>query len=84
MQSKQEIFISDKNRLEIDGVSAVRFFDENGVLLATSLGEISVEGKNMKIENFEKASSKILITGDVRGVFYLEKREKKKGRGATD
>ena len=84
MQSKQEIILSDKNRLEIDAVSAVKFFDENGVLIVSSLGEISIEGKNLKIENFEKTSSKILITGDIVGVFYLEKRQKKKGRGAVN
>ena len=80
MQSKQQIVISDKNKLEIDSVLSVKFFDDDGVLIETSLGDISVEGKNLKIENFEKSTSKILITGHIVGVCYLEKRDKKKGR----
>ena len=81
MQNSQCILISDRSRAEIDSVSAVVSFDEDGVLLESALGKIVVEGANLKIENFEKATSKILITGKITGVFYLEKSEKKKGRG---
>ena len=81
MQSTQRITVTDRKSVEIDGVSSVREFDENGVLLETPLGKISVEGRELKIENFEKATGKILITGSIIGVFYLEKSEKKKGRG---
>lgn len=82
MQSNQQVVITDKNRLEMDSVICVRAFDEEGVLLETSLGNISIEGKDLKIENFEKSSSKIVITGNIVCVIYLEKRTKKKGRGA--
>ena len=80
MQNSQKILICDKNKIEIDSVMSVRTFDENGVLLETSLGQISIEGSDLKIENFEKTTSVILITGNISGVFYLEKRYKKKGR----
>lgn len=81
MQANQQVVITDKSRLEMDSVICVRAFDEDSVLLETSLGNISIEGKDLKIENFEKSSSKILITGIINCVVYLEKRMKKKGRG---
>ena len=81
MEHKQQIIITDKSRVEIDAVTYVRSFDEEGVLLDTSIGQISIEGKDLKIENFEKSSTKILITGNVINVYYLEKRDKKRGRG---
>ena len=80
MQNTQKILITDKNRVEINSVSSVRSFDEDGVIIDTSLGLISIEGSELKIENFEKATSEILITGNILGVFYLEKKEKRKGR----
>lgn len=83
MDSKQEIVITDKKKVEMGGVAYVRSFDEDGVLLDTSLGQISVEGKDLKIENFEKATTKILITGNIDGVYFLEKRDKKRGRGVN-
>lgn len=82
MQNTQKILITDKNRVEINSVSSVRSFDEDGVIIDTSLGLISIEGSELKIENFEKATSEILITGNILGVFYLEKKEKRKGRVA--
>ena len=81
MQTNHQVVITDKNRLEMDSVICVRAFDEESVLLETSLGNIAVEGKDLKIENFEKSSAKILITGSINCVMYLEKRMKKKGRG---
>ena len=81
MQSSQRITVTDRKSVEIEAVSSVRAFDEEGVLLETPLGKIAVEGRELKIENFEKASGKLLITGSITGVFYLEKRDKKKGRG---
>ena len=82
MQNTQKILITDKNRVEINSVSSVRSFDEDGVIIDTSLGLISIEGSELKIENFEKATSEILITGNILGVFYLEKKDKRKGRVA--
>ena len=82
MENKQQIVITDKNKVEIDEVIYVMAFDEEGILIDTSLGKIAVEGTNLKMENFEKASKKILISGNVNGVYYLEKRDKKRGRGA--
>ena len=81
MQSNQAIVITDKKRIEIDSITSVKMFDEDGVLLESPLGNISIEGRDLRIENFEKTTAKILITGNISGVLYLEKRMKKKGRG---
>ena len=84
MESKQQIVITDKNKVEIDAVTSVRSFDEDGVLIDTSIGQISIEGRDLRIENFEKSSTKILISGNIIGVYYLEKRDKKRGRGTIN
>ena len=84
MHSNQQVTINDKNRIEVDAVISVRALDADGVLLETSFGDISIEGSDLKMENFEKASSKILITGNISGVYYLQKRMKKKGRGVLN
>ena len=49
-----------------------------------ALSRIFSRNQETHIENFEKATGKILITGSIIGVFYLEKSEKKKGRGADN
>lgn len=81
MQNNHHITVTDKTKVEIEGATAVISFDEDGVLIDSSVGKISVEGRELRIENFEKVTGKILITGNVIGAFYIEKAEKKKGRG---
>ena len=81
MSANQSIVILDKNTVEIDSVNAVKVLDEQTVILESALGLISIEGRDLKIENFEKLTTKILVSGNISGVFYLENREKKKGRG---
>ena len=80
MAASQKIVITDKSKVLIDSVTAVKSFDEGGMLIDSAFGMISVDGKDLRIENFEKATSEILITGNIYGVYYLEKKEKKKGR----
>ena len=80
MKENQEIVIKDKNRVEIDSILSVRSFDEDGIVVESSLGLVSVEGSGLRIENFEKSTTQILVTGDIYGVFYLKNRDKKKGR----
>lgn len=81
MATNQSVLILDKKTVEIDGVSAVKALDEDTVILESTLGIISVEGHELKIENFEKATAKILVSGNISGVFYLGNAVKKKGRG---
>lgn len=80
MKENQEIVIKDKSRVEIDSVLSVRSFDEDGIVVESSLGLVSVEGRGLRIENFEKSTTRILVTGNIIGVFYLENKDKKKGR----
>ena len=80
MKENQEIVIKDKNRVEIDSILSVRSFDEDGIVVESSLGLVSVEGSGLRIENFEKSTARILVTGDIYGVFYLKNKDKKKGR----
>lgn len=77
---EQQIIITDKNTVQIDSVVSVRAFDEEGVVIDSSLGLISVEGSGLRIENFEKSTAKLLVVGNISGVYYLEKKDKKKGR----
>ncbi len=80
MKENQQIVVTNKNRVEIDSVLAVKTFDEDGIIIESILGLISIEGIGLKIENFEKATTKILVTGNIIGVYYIENKGKKKGR----
>ena len=60
------------------GIVDIRAFDESSVILNTTYGKICVEGNNMKIESLTKEDGRIVISGDISGVFCQEQGESKR------
>ena len=73
----REMIIKNRECLTLDGVMNVESFGEDYLTLATDLGEIVVEGKNLKIESLTKDNGEILINGQIDGVFYKDKKSEK-------
>lgn len=67
---KQTVILENRARLIIDGVINVESFNDDYLEISTRLGEISVEGSNLKIEELRQDNGKINITGDISGIFY--------------
>jgi sporulation protein YabP len=55
----------------------VESFDEEYLYISTKLGNIGIEGKGLKIESLTKEDGKILITGEIKGIFYYEEKPKR-------
>ena len=75
----QTLCLKDRAVLELDGVVNVESFTEDALTLATRAGGVSVEGSNLKIEDLSKGDGKILVTGKIDGIFYLDSGEEKRG-----
>ena len=74
-KSEGTLIIKSKSEFYLDGVNNVLSFDEYAVLLDTDLGEVTVEGSEMKIEKLGGDCSEIVIKGNITGVFYSTKKE---------
>jgi sporulation protein YabP len=79
-EKKQNIIITDRQRAEISGVKFITLLDEERILLDTEMGDLMIEGKELKLENLEKNNGAVTLFGKIDGVFYIEKRRKNKGR----
>ena len=77
-KAKQNIFIFDRKRIEIDNVIGVCTFDEDYVSLESEFGRISIEGAGLMIDNLNKESKKISISGRINGVYYNDAKPKKR------
>lgn len=69
--------IKNRNTVTLNGVISVESFDEDFLTLDTELGELVVEGKELKIESLIKESGEILIVGEISGLFYRERKSEK-------
>ena len=74
---KIQTIIDDRASLMMNGVINVESFNDDYLILNTSLGELAVEGENLKIESLTKEKGDIYITGKINGVFYKEKTSNK-------
>ena len=80
--AEQNVYLYQRNRLEITGVIDVCEFTPNAVELTLEDGYLGVDGDCLKIDYFSADSKKVLICGTVNGIVYynkaiLKKRKKK-------
>jgi sporulation protein YabP len=77
-KNDHEIRLSKREAFVADGVLYVESFDEKGLSLATVMGELVIEGENLKIEGFSKENGTVRITGMVQGIYYGDETRSKK------
>ena len=70
--------IKERSLLLAEGVMFVESFDDVGLVLSTALGSLTVEGQDLKIEEFSKETGKARITGKIDGVFYTDQKRPRK------
>jgi sporulation protein YabP len=71
-ENKRTLFLCDRSELRVTGVKEVESFDENGALLLTENGELSVDGQNIHISNLDTDSGEVCITGRIDGLNYAD------------
>lgn len=77
---ERRLCLKARRELSVEGVREVVSFDENGAVVVTEDGELTVEGTGVKISNLDAAGGEIEITGKIDAIIYSEEpSEKKKG-----
>lgn len=71
-QDKQEheVYVRQREELNVKGVKDIDSFDESGAVLQTVEGELSVEGNDLKIGILDTDRGIVTITGKINGVYY--------------
>ncbi len=76
----QDICMFSRRRMELSGISEVESFTENTIVLLSALGSISIEGEELKIENFSTEKGILVIVGKFDSVYYFGTKDgEKKG-----
>ncbi len=69
------ITLENRKRLVIEGVSDVIRFDDLSAELSTSLGDLIVEGEQLRIEAFDTERGVVTLTGSIRTLDYLDSKD---------
>lgn len=66
------LILNNRSRATLDGVTGVISFDDRTILLRTALGEMSIDGEGLNIVKLELEEGKLIVEGNVCGIFYSD------------
>ncbi len=69
---KQTLTLQDRQKLHLNTVGCIHRFDEEAVVLSAQGCRILVEGRDLKIEQLNKDSAEVVITGTVDGISFSD------------
>ncbi len=64
------IILESRSKLSVSGVTDVDRFDENIVLLYTSMGELTVRGADLHVNDLSVESGEMNIEGEIQSITY--------------
>ena len=78
MSEKQEallphtLTLKDRNLLTVSGVSDVDAFDETEAVLYTSMGQLTVKGEGLHMQQLCVETGDLTVTGTVKELLYTD------------
>ena len=77
--SNQNIYLENREKLNISGVKDVLSFDDQMVILETELGLLTIKGENLRINKLSIDTLDVSIDGKINSLIYSEGSSDKKG-----
>ena len=74
----QNIILENKGKLSISGVKDILTFDEEEIILDTTLGMLQIRGSNLKVEKLSVDSGEIEAKGVIDELIYQKDQRKEK------
>ena len=75
-KKQHNIIMENREKLTFSGVIDVDSFDENSVVVFTELGELSIKGEGLHVDNLDTSTGELIISGTVNGRVYSDTRQK--------
>lgn len=76
---KHTVIMEDRKTLQMGGIIEVKSFDDEAVVLLSSLGELVVRGEKLRIAEFDRETSQFFLEGRVAALFYNDAAKSSRG-----
>ncbi len=77
-QGRHNVILENRARLSLSGVTDVDRFNEEEICLFTQLGELTIRGSDLHINEMSVGSGDVLVEGDICALVYGDKDRRKK------
>lgn len=75
--AKGNIILENRNRLTLTGIEEVISFDDEKILLNTTLGALTIKGSELKMNKLDVQNGDVIIVGNISSIVYSGKAIKK-------
>ncbi len=79
IETPHSLSLEDRRRLLVSGVTDVESFNEQEVIMGTSLGLLAVRGEDLHMEKLSVDSGDVVVTGNIDAMEYEESPVKNEG-----
>lgn len=69
-----KLTLNERSQLTMTGATEVISFDDSAVILRTSLGNLTIQGKELKLKTLMPEGGQVTVTGRISAVSYEEPR----------
>ena len=69
-----QLTLNERSTLNMTGVTEVISFDESTVVLRTSLGDLVIQGKELKLKTLSPEGGQLSVRGNISALAYKEPR----------
>ncbi len=69
-----KLTLNERKNLTLTGAAEVVSFDENAVILKTSLGTLTVQGQGLHLKTLSPENGQVTIDGQISALYYEEPR----------
>lgn len=73
--------VNERTHVEIRGMTEVISFDENAVVLATTSGNMGIEGSGLKVNILDVKEGNVSVDGHIDCIYYFDPTSKQITRG---
>ena len=77
--SEQTLVLKNRRELTLNGVEYVVGFDPEYVALETVYGKLTVEGRELIIDDLSKKDGRISVIGEISAFYFSDKPAKRSG-----
>lgn len=71
-----KLTLNERSALSVSGVSEVIGFDDSSVVMRTSMGVLTVHGKQLQLKNLSLEGGMVEVEGNIAALIYAESQPK--------
>ena len=68
--AKHNVIMENREKLTVSGINEVESFDEQTVVLKSTMGNMTVKGDDLKVSSFDVQTGDLHLTGNIVAIVY--------------